>query len=80
MTDNSIFRVQRFVSVIQVPIFENRIITNGVKRLNIGGKVLTNLLKEQISYRQVNMMDEFYVVEDIKVIASIILCLSEIQR
>ena len=30
-------------------------------RLNVGGKLLTNYLKEVISYRQWNMMDEFEV-------------------
>lgn len=30
-------------------------------RLNVGGKLLTNYLKEIVSYRQWNMMDEFEV-------------------
>lgn len=30
-------------------------------RVNVGGKLLTNYLKEVVSYRQWNMMDEFEV-------------------
>ena len=37
-----------------------------VKRLNIGGKLLTNYLKELISYRQYNMMDEFLLIQNLK--------------
>jgi len=32
----------------------------------VGGKVLTNVLKECISYRSLNMMDEPYLVEQVK--------------
>ena len=35
-------------------------------RLDIGGKLLTNYLKESLSYRQLNLMDEFMVTEQIK--------------
>lgn len=37
-----------------------------VKRLNVGGKLLTNYLKEIVSYRQYNMMDEFKLINDVK--------------
>lgn len=30
--------------------------------MNVGGKLLTNYLKEVVSYRQWNMMDEFEVL------------------
>jgi actin-related protein 6 len=35
-------------------------------RLNIGGKFLTNYLKEVLSYRQYNMMDETYLINKVK--------------
>ena len=34
--------------------------------MNIGGKVLTNHLKEVISYRQLHVMDETYVINQVK--------------
>lgn len=37
-----------------------------IRRLNIGGKMLTNLLKEAVTYRQWNMMDEYHIVNDAK--------------
>ena len=35
-----------------VPIFSNVVLDSGVRRQNLGGKVLTNYLKELVSYRQ----------------------------
>ncbi len=37
-----------------------------MKRINIGGKLLTNYLKELVSYRQWNMMDEFVLINQVK--------------
>jgi len=37
-----------------------------VRRVDIGGKALTNYLKELISYRQMNVMDETYVINQCK--------------
>jgi len=36
------------------------------KRLDVGGKLLTNQLKEVVSFRQWNMMDETYIMNDVK--------------
>jgi actin-related protein len=36
------------------------------KRLDVGGKLLTNQLKELVSFRQWNMMDETYIMNDVK--------------
>ncbi|KAF5301323.1 hypothetical protein FQA39_LY10721 [Lamprigera yunnana] len=36
------------------------------KRINIGGKILTNYLKDIISYRQLHVMDETYVINQVK--------------
>ncbi|XP_075228741.1 actin-related protein 6 isoform X2 [Lycorma delicatula] len=38
----------------------------GIRRIDIGGKVLTNHLKEIISYRQLHVMDETYVMNQVK--------------
>lgn len=38
----------------------------GVKRVNVGGKLLTNLLKENLSFRQVNVQDCSYLVNGLK--------------
>ena len=37
-----------------------------ISRLDVGGKLLTNQLKELVSFRQWNMMDETYVMSDVK--------------
>lgn len=34
-----------------VPVFDGHSIPSGIKRINIGGKLLTNYLKELVSYR-----------------------------
>jgi actin-related protein 6 len=39
---------------------------HAVRRVNVGGKLLTNLLKETVSYRQWNMMDETVLMDDVK--------------
>ena len=49
-----------------VPTVHAQAIEKGIKRINIGGKLLTNLLKQIISYRKFNMMDEFFLVNDAK--------------
>jgi actin-related protein len=48
------------------PVFDGRVADHHVKRLNLGGRALTNYLKELISYRQWNVMDEFALIEDVK--------------
>ncbi|KAI0344472.1 actin-related protein Arp6 [Trametopsis cervina] len=49
-----------------VPIMNGAIVWRAVKRIDVGGKLLTNQLKELVSYRQWNMMDETYVMNDVK--------------
>ena len=49
-----------------VPFYRGKIILEGLFRINLGGKHLTNYLKEIISYRQLMVMDETYVVNQIK--------------
>ncbi|KAF7791485.1 hypothetical protein EIP86_002501 [Pleurotus ostreatoroseus] len=49
-----------------VPIMGGDIVWSAVKRIDIGGKLLTNQLKELVSFRQWNMMDETYIMNDVK--------------
>nr|KAG5711220.1 hypothetical protein BaRGS_004864 [Batillaria attramentaria] len=49
-----------------VPFCKGKKLRDAVCRLNVGGKVLTNHLKEVISYRQLMVMDETYVVNQMK--------------
>uniref|UniRef100_A0A2P2MVX8 Uncharacterized protein MANES_06G056200 n=1 Tax=Rhizophora mucronata TaxID=61149 RepID=A0A2P2MVX8_RHIMU len=48
------------------PVFQNFTLNYGVKRIDLGGKALTNYLKELISYRSVNVMDESFIIDDVK--------------
>ncbi|KAL3532310.1 hypothetical protein ACH5RR_005831 [Cinchona calisaya] len=48
------------------PVFQNFTLNYGVKRLDLGGKALTNYLKELVSYRSVNVMDESFIMDDVK--------------
>ena len=48
------------------PVFQNFTVNYTVKRLDLGGKALTNYLKELVSYRSVNVMDETFVMDDVK--------------
>ena len=49
-----------------VPTVDAMAFTNGIRRVNVGGKLLTNLLKQTISYRKFNMIDEFFIVNEAK--------------
>ena len=49
-----------------MPFVEGKCCKSAVKRVNVGGKLLTNFLKEIVSYRQWNMMDEFKLMDQVK--------------
>ncbi|KAG4305886.1 hypothetical protein PORY_000796 [Pneumocystis oryctolagi] len=49
-----------------IPLVSGKIQWKAVKRLNVGGKLLTNYLKEIISFRHYDIMDEFYLADQIK--------------
>ncbi|KAF9481127.1 actin-related protein Arp6 [Pholiota conissans] len=49
-----------------VPMIDGQIVWKAVKRLDVGGKLLTNHLKELVSFRQWNMMDETYIMNHVK--------------
>lgn len=48
------------------PFVKGERVKQAIRRIDIGGKVLTNHLKEIISYRQLNVMDESYVINQVK--------------
>lgn len=48
------------------PYIKDKRFKLGTIRIDIGGKVLTNHLKEIISYRQLHVMDETYVMNQVK--------------
>lgn len=49
-----------------VPCIKGKKNLAAVRRIDIGGKMLTNHFKEVISYRQLNVMDESYVINQVK--------------
>ncbi|KAJ7633827.1 actin-domain-containing protein, partial [Mycena polygramma] len=49
-----------------VPVMEGNVVWSAVKRLEVGGKLSTNQLKELVSFRQWNMMDETYIMNHVK--------------
>lgn len=49
-----------------VPYIKGKKFKEGIRRIDVGGKVLTNHLKEILSYRQLNVMDETYVINQVK--------------
>ncbi|PWA73379.1 Actin-related protein [Artemisia annua] len=49
-----------------VPVVKDVVCNYGVKRMDLGGKALTNYLKELVSYRSVNVMDEVFLMDDVK--------------
>ncbi|PGH13579.1 hypothetical protein AJ79_03572 [Helicocarpus griseus UAMH5409] len=48
------------------PVYNGRPLQRGIRRLEIGGKYLTNLLKELVSIRQYNMLDETHIINEVK--------------
>ena len=48
------------------PVFKGRPIQQAIRRLDIGGKFLTNSLKELVSIRHYNMLDETHLMNEIK--------------
>lgn len=49
-----------------IPYIKGKKVREGIRRIDVGGKILTNHLKEIISYRQLNVMDESYVINQVK--------------
>ena len=55
-----------FSSTHIVPFINHRAMKNAIVRVDVGGKLITNYLKETISFRQVNVMDEFKLINQLK--------------
>ena len=53
-------------SFMHPAFFQNCTVNYGVKKIDLGGKALTNYLKELVSYRSVNVMDETFIMDDVK--------------
>ncbi|CAM9350285.1 unnamed protein product [Discosporangium mesarthrocarpum] len=49
-----------------IPFYQGRALHKSSLRINVGGKVLTNYLKEVVSYRHFNMMDNFQLMKEVK--------------
>ncbi|XP_061577519.1 actin-related protein 6 [Cololabis saira] len=49
-----------------IPYCRSKKLKDGIRRINVGGKLLTNHLKEIISYRQLHVMDETHVINQVK--------------
>lgn len=49
-----------------IPYLYGKRIDAGVRRLDLGGKALTNHLKDVVSYRELDVSDESYVVDEMK--------------
>lgn len=48
------------------PVYNGRPLQRGIRRLDIGGKFLTNYLKDLVSIRQYNMLDETHIINEVK--------------
>ena len=48
------------------PVYKGQPLQRAIRRLDIGGKLLTNYLKEMVSMRQYNMLDETYIMNEVK--------------
>lgn len=48
------------------PVLFGQVHEPGIRRVNVGGKTMTNLLKETVSFRHYNMMDETYIINRVK--------------
>ncbi|XP_015437707.1 PREDICTED: actin-related protein 6 [Dufourea novaeangliae] len=49
-----------------IPYINDTKVKEGIRRIDVGGKLLTNHLKEIISYRQLHVMDETFVINQVK--------------
>lgn len=49
-----------------LPLYKGKLMQTAVRRLTVGGKLLTNYLKELCSLRHYNLMEETYLLNEIK--------------
>uniref|UniRef100_A0AC35TQ23 Actin-related protein 6 n=1 Tax=Rhabditophanes sp. KR3021 TaxID=114890 RepID=A0AC35TQ23_9BILA len=50
-----------------LPYVDGKLLLSNVVRIDIGGKALTNQLCELISYRQIDVSEEKYIMDDVKI-------------
>ncbi|OOF91284.1 hypothetical protein ASPCADRAFT_409318 [Aspergillus carbonarius ITEM 5010] len=48
------------------PVYKGQPLQRAIRRLDLGGKHLTNYLKEMVSVRQYNMVEETYIMNEVK--------------
>lgn len=48
------------------PLYKGRPVQQAIRRLDVGGKLLTNFLKELLSIRHYNLMNEEHLVNEAK--------------
>lgn len=66
MCDTALVIDSGFSCTLAVPVVDGYEIMSSVRRLAVGGKALTNHLKELVSFRSWNMMDETVVMNTVK--------------
>jgi len=49
-----------------MPFFNGKPLKHAATRIDVGGKLLTNLLNELISFKEINLQGETHLVNDIK--------------
>ncbi|KAI9023515.1 actin-related protein 6 [Phycomyces nitens] len=49
-----------------VPFVKGKPVPKAIKRINVGGKLLTNHLKETVSFRHYDMMEETFIINQVK--------------
>lgn len=49
-----------------IPYYRGKMVAKGIRRIDVGGKLLTNHLKEIVSYRQLHVLDETFVMNQVK--------------
>eukprot|EP01038_Epipyxis_sp_PR26KG_P007849 gene7849-10657_t len=65
-SDNCVIVESGFSFTHIIPFINGKCQKHAIKRVNIGGKLLTNYLKEMVSFRQWNMMDESLLINQVK--------------
>lgn len=61
-----------------VPLFRHEPVANATRRVDVGGKFLTNILKEMVSYTSFNVMEDTYIINNMK--EKLCFCSSDLYR
>lgn len=57
-----------------VPFFNSMPLKHAAVRIDVGGKLLTNLLMETLSHKEVNLRGEGYIVNQVKESLAFVTC------